>query len=310
MATIAYAPLLIITASSRPWQKKYGLFVLFLIAAMVWSLIDYFARSGLFPNIEIYFVKAVIIAFPVMAVQFHLFTSYFFTREYKRWLPFAYGSLAMIIVLVALGFIPKDIVSIGDRLHPVYGVWIVLVAIPLLTISIRNIYVFWKIIKTTNNPLIYNQAITLMIGISVLTVSMIVSILPKGTEYAIGHFGNLFNAVVLSYAVLRHQLVDIKLVLRKSTAWVSLMLIGALSFWLLLVITEHIFSFELDLVASLVATVIALIVAVFIYRIRSYFFEIMSRALQGSIYNYRRQLTDFTSKIHNVFSLKERAASS
>jgi len=99
--------------------------------------------------------------------------------------------------------------------------------------------------------------------------------------------------------------VDIRLVLRQGTAWLGLGIIGIVSFWLLIVVMHTIFDFELDLIASFMATLVALIVSVFIYKVRGYFFEFMNRAFQGSSYDYHKKLNNFTSKIHNVFSLKE-----
>ena len=57
--------------------------------------------------------------------------------------------------------------------------------------------------------------------------------------------------------------------------------------------------------ASFAATVVGLIVASVVYKVRGYFFELMTRAFQGSLYDYRQKLYEFSNRIHNVFSLKE-----
>jgi len=85
----------------------------------------------------------------------------------------------------------------------------------------------------------------------------------------------------------------------------GLAVIGIVSFWLLIVVFHTVFDFELNLIASFVATLVAFIVSIFIYKIRGYFFEFMNRAFKGSIYDYHRKLINFTNKIHNIFSLKE-----
>jgi diguanylate cyclase (GGDEF)-like protein len=272
---------------------------------MVWSLLDYLFRSNFFPLQALLMFKITLVSYAIMAVQFHCFTSSFFSPGQRRLLPFAYGSLLIFIILVILGYVTKTVVSVGEGLHPSYDFGIYFLFASLIVLVFRNYYVFWKNLKNSNNPVTYNQTITLMLSITVLTIFTLVHLLPWGREYPISHFGNLIVAFILSYAVIRHQLVDIKLVLRQSTAWISLAAIGTLSFWFLLIITYRIFNFELDLIASVSATIIGLIVAAFIYKIRGYFFEVMSRAFQGSSYNYRRRLNEFTNKIHNVFSLKE-----
>jgi len=305
IAIIAYIPLLLTVANSRPWQRRHTLFVLFLIPAMMWSLTDYFWRSNNFPEHSLLLGQLTIILFCVMSVQFHYFTSSFFAPGQGRWLPFAYSSLAVIIILVALGYIPEDIVASGEKLYPVYGNGVIVLGLPLCILLTRVAYVLVRRLKTLDNPALYNQIVSLLLGLGTLTVFTFAAVLPFGREYPIAHIGNIINAFILSYAVIRHRLVDIRLVLRQGTAWLGLGIIGILSFWLLIVVMHAVFDFELDLIASFVATLVGLVVAIFIFKVRGYFFEIMSRAFQGSSYDYHKKLNEFTNKIHNVFSLKE-----
>ncbi len=304
-ATIAYIPLLLTTAGSRPWQKRHTLFILFLVSAMLWSLCDYFLRSGFFAQYNIIFIRGIIILFPLMAVQFHSFASTFYEPGRGRWLPFAYISMAAIIVLVVLGYVPESVRVSGDKLYPVYGKFVFIVGIPLIVLTVRGTYILWRRLRALENPVLYNQIVTILLGVGALTLFTVVSFLPWGREYPIAHLGNIINAFILSYAVIRHQLVDIKLVIRQGTTWFGLGVTGIASFWLLLVVLHAVFDFELDLLASFVATLVGLFVAIFIYKIRGYFFEFMNRAFQGSTYDYHKRLNDFTNKIHNIFSLKE-----
>ena len=220
-------------------------------------------------------------------------------------MPFAYSSLGVIIILVILGYIPEDIIVNGETLYPVYGKGVVFIGLPLCILLVRGVYVLTKRLKTLDNPVIYNQIISLLIGLGSLTVFTFAAILPFGREFPISHIGNIVNAFILSHAVIRHRLVDIRLVLRQGTAWLGLGIVGIVSFWLLLVVLHSFFNFELDLIASFVAAIVAFVVSVFIYKVRGYFFEFMSRAFQGSSYGYHKKLNEFTNKIHNVFSLKE-----
>ncbi len=246
-----------------------------------------------------------IIIFCTMSIQFHCFISSFFAPGQGRWLPFAYSALGIIIILVGLGYIPEDIVASGDKLYPVYGKGILIIGLPLMILLTRTVYILVKRLKSLDNPKIYNQIISLLLGLGSLTVFTFAALLPFGREYPVSHLGNIVNAFILSYAVVRHRLIDIKLVLRQGTAWLGLGIIGMVSFWLLLVVMHAVFDFELELIASFVATLVGLTVAIFVYKVRGYFFEFMNRAFQGSTYGYHKKLNDFTNKIHNIFSLKE-----
>ncbi len=305
IATIAYIPLLLTTAATRPWRKRHGLFSVFLISAMMWSLADIFFRGNVFPQSNELLFKIIVILFSSVVVNFHLFTSSYFPSGTGRWLGFACISLAVIIGAVAAGLVTKGIRVDGDIVHGRYSLGILFIFIPLIALAVKNYHVFIKMLKKTDNPVSYNQIVTLLLNITVLILFSATTLLPWGKELPLSHFGNLINAFILSYAVVRHRLVDIKIVLRRSTAWVTLGVIGALSFWLLFIVFHSVFNFELDLRASLIATMLAMTVSVGIYKLKGQLFSVMDRAFQGSSYNYQQRLADFTNRIHNVFSLKE-----
>jgi len=218
IAVIAYIPLLITTAFSRPWQKRYTLFVLFIIAAIIWSTIDIFLRIDFFPNNEYIPFKLIVISYSFMVVQLHLFTSSFFPKGVGRWLPFSYGSFIFIALIVGLGYISGDVTGSNGIIDVGYTWQIIFVFVPLIILAARNYYVFIKMSKHLNNPVLYNQVITLLIAIGVITTSTIASLFPAGDAFPIPHYGSLINAFILSYAVIRHQLVDIKIVIMRSTA--------------------------------------------------------------------------------------------
>ena len=210
-----------------------------------------------------------------------------------------------ICILVILGYVTSDVVAHGANVHGSYRLGIVMVALPLLIFAARNYYVFGKMLKHLNNPILHNQILALILGVSILLVFTAMSIPSWANAFPIAHYGNLINAFILSYAVIRHHLVDIKLAIRRGTAWLSLAVIGAATYWLLLLVVHSIFSFKLDLIASLIATILALFVSIFVYQVRGQLFQLTSRAFRGSSYDYHQRLNEFTNKIHNVFSLKE-----
>jgi len=250
-------------------------------------------------------LQLIVITYILTAIQFHVFVTTFYPPGKGRWLPLAYSTLAATIILVSLRVFPEGVTVDGDKLYLNYGNPVYFLGVPIVMITVRGVYLLIKRLKASENPMLNNQIISILLGVGSLTVTTLASFLPVGREYPIAHLGNIFNAFILSYAVIRHRLMDIRFVLRQGTAWLTLAVLGSFSFWLLLVIFHNVFDFELSPVASIVASITAVAVAVFVYKIRGYFFDLMSRALQGSTYNYRRQLSEFTGKIHNVFSLKE-----
>jgi len=309
IAAIAYIPLFITTVRSRPWQMQHKLFTLFLTAAMMWSLVDFFFRGNFFPQHSFLLFQIIVILFTWVIVQFYGFASSFFPPGQGRWLPVAYGSLAFVIALVVLGYFPEGVIASGDKLYPVYGEGWVFIAIPLLTLLVRTLYLFWRRLKVLDNPVLHNQTVSLVVSILVLATFTSAGVFFPWKEFPVSHFGNLIVAFILSYATIQHQLVDIRVVLRRALAWTTLGIIGGASYWLSLLALHTLLHFEIDFVATFVATAVAVLVAIFIYNLRGFLFarlgKVFYRAFYGRSYDYHQELSDFASRIHSVFSLGE-----
>ena len=305
IATIAYIPLLVTTIGSRPWQRQHKLFALFLITAILWSLSDFFCRSDFFQQYSLMLGKVIIVMFTWMAVQFHCFVSSFYPPGRGRWLPFAFASLAAVIALVLLGYIPEDMVISGSKLYPVYGKWIVFLVTPLLTLTARNVYFLWRRLKNLDNPVLYNQIVSLLLGVFALVTFTSVALLPWGREFPVSHFGNLITAFILSYATIRHELVDIRFVLRRGLGWLTLGIAG-MGIYVFFFFLLHLWiGFEVSLVTLTTALAVAVLAGVIVYLMRGVSQETIDRVFYRKTYDYRQRLLSFVSRLHNVFSLRE-----
>jgi diguanylate cyclase (GGDEF)-like protein len=305
IATAAYIPLLIITLGTRPWQRPHTLFTLFIIPAMIWSLSDFFCRGNFWPQYSLLLGKVILISLMWMAVQLHCFMSSFYGPRQKRWLPFAYGSLGVVVALILLGYLPEDMVISGGKVYPAYGNWIAFVVVPLMVLAGRNIYVFWKRLKVLDNPMQYNQIVSLLISVFVLIIFLLSALLPWGREFPISHFGNILVAFILSYATIRHQLIDIRLVLRRVLSWGTLIIAG-IGIYILLFFLVHLwFGFELRPIVEVTGLVAAAVAVILIYLTRGAFQQKIAQVFYWKTYDYRRKLSDFADRIQDVFNLKE-----
>jgi diguanylate cyclase (GGDEF)-like protein len=305
IATISYIPLLVTTLRGRPWRRQHTLFVLFLAAAIIWSLTDFIVRGNLMPQLRPIWLRIIVIMFAWAAVQFHAFMSSFYPPEKSRWLPFAYGSLLVIAVLVGLGYATNDIAEVNGVLHPQYSKYLGLIAIPLIVLLARNLYVLAPRLKNRENPISYNQSLSLVIALCVLAVFTSASLLPWGREVPFSHVGNMIIAFTLSYAVMGHQLLDIRFVLRRGFIWLCIGLIGLLCYWVMLIGAHMLLKIELTSSILLASTLAALITVIIVYKLRDQVIRVMGQAFQGESYYYREKLIDFAGKIHNVFSLNK-----
>ena len=302
-AMLAYIPLLATTATLRPMKRTQLFFAVFLVAAITWSLVDYFFRANLFPQHNLLLLKLILVAYAWMAAQFHVFTSSFFPPSMKRWLPLAWIMLGSVILMVALDFTPVGLIVDGDKLYPEYGYGVAVMAAMLVGLLGRNLYIFWRKLKVSENMVLSNQIFSLRLALLVLTVFTLAALLPWAREFPVSHIGNMINAIVLSYAAVGHQLVDIRLVLQRGLAWVVLTAAGIAGYWLLLLALDTLLQVNMDPTTVLIVTLVVLVVLGLVYRLRHLLYSTIGKAFLGPSYDYRRLLIGFTGRIQNVFSL-------
>jgi diguanylate cyclase (GGDEF)-like protein len=305
IVVLAYIPLLVMTVSSRPWQRRHELFILFLIPATIFGFTDFFLRGNFFLQYNPLLLKLALITYTAVGVQFYCFVSSFFAPGERRWLPIAYATLAAVTVLVLVGYIPGELTLSGDRLYLDYGMEITLATVPLLALAGRGLYLFWKRLKVLENPVLYNQIVSLMLGVFVWVIFTLAVLIPWGKEFPLSHFGNVIVAAILGYGTIRRQLVDIRFVMRRALSGLILLGSGIVIYVLLFFLLHLWFGLEFHFLTLAVGLGVAAIVGVIIYSARGATQERINKAFYRKTYDSRHKLLDFVSRIHNVFSLKE-----
>jgi diguanylate cyclase (GGDEF)-like protein/putative nucleotidyltransferase with HDIG domain len=306
-AAIAYIPLFVILLINRPWDRKQRLFFLFLVPAVLWSLGDVFFRGSFLMEDKLLIGKVVLCIVIWMLVQFHYFLCSFYESQPIK-MPFAYGFLASAIVLALLGYIPKSVEIMANGVNVDYGVWILIIGLLLLlTLGVKNIYSLLRRYRLSPDPAERNRILYLFMALAILIVFLFGTILaPRGGEHPIGHLGNLINACVLTYAVVAHHLVDVRVVFRRLLGNVVLYGGGIAIILLVFWITHWLFGFELDFATLALAIGVGIPVVVFmVHKVRDPWRAKVDEAFIGNRYSYRKKLSEFVTKIHNVPTLKE-----
>ena len=306
IATIAYIPLFVILLSSRPWDRKQKFFLLFLITAVFWSLSTFLSRSDLLVHNKLFEVKIVICVVFWMLIQFHYFVCSFYRSERIK-IPWAYIFPIATIALAALGYIPLSVEVTASSISVDYGPWIIAIVLPFLfTVGARDIYSLLRRRKISPDTAERNQIVYLLVSIAILAIFLASSLVRRADEYAVPHVGNLVVACVLTYAVVTHRLVDIRVVFRRVLIYVVLYggSIGmvVLFFWL-----AHRFGgFELNFASLAVAIGLGIPATLYcVHKVRDLWQKKVEEAFIGARYSYRRQLSQFISKIHDVPTLEQ-----
>ncbi len=302
-ATIAYVPLLLVALFHRPWQRQQGYFVLYLIPAMLWSLSDFLLRSDLLHINHTLLVKVIICMGIWMVTQFHYVLSSYYRKPGR--IPLAFLPLVALIVLAALNVVPRSVDVTEGRLAVDYGLWIPLIAIPLLVAICRDFYLLARKRKATTQPAERNQITYLLVVTVVGAALLCTSLTDFGVSYAVAHIGNLITALVLLYATAAHQLLDVGAAFRKALLYAWLTLVAILTYLLLFWIASEILDFRFDWLVVIVGVAGSFCCIMLVSTVSATSRRAIEELFTGQRYDYRQRLLQFVVSIYNIADLKE-----
>jgi len=241
-----------------------------------------------------------------MLIQFHYFACIFYRSERVR-IPLAYVFPASAIVLAVLGYIPRGIEITPSDISIDYGIWIIVIGfLFLFIVGTKDLYSLLRRRKISPAPAERNQIAYLLCAIGILIVFILSTLTSSGGKYPVAHIGNLAVACVLTYAVVRHHLVDVGVVLRRGVIYLGLYG-GGIAFLMLLFHLAHLaFNFSIDLTTLVAMLGVGIsIVVVFTHWLQPTLQRRVEQAFMGDRYSFRQQLVDFVSRIYDIPTMEE-----
>ncbi|MFC2040383.1 histidine kinase [Chloroflexota bacterium] len=251
--------------------------------------------------------RAVLCTSLLWGVQF-----YYFVRSFLRlsggfgtWL--GYVSLVLFTTLATLGYIPPGITFNGGAIDPVYGWWIILYAGTFIALAVLGVHSLVKRLKIVDDPRERNKIAYLITAVGILVVFGFSSMTPLSDEFPVSLVGALLSASILTYAVMKHDLVSINAVLRRSLGWVSLSALSIGAYLLVFYILNSVVGFDVEPNTLALVILLAAAMTVFVYRLRPIFGIVIDRLFFHGTYPYRQALLGFNSKMGNIIDLSDLA---
>ena len=158
--------------------------------------------------------------------------------------------------------------------------------------------------KSSTNPDHRNRIFYLIIGIALL---VIIGSIGEVIDRTLDHTGHLANAILITYAVLRFKLMDMKLVVRKSLVYGGVSVFITACCLLLVSLWSYLLN-TLSTSTTLAMTIcFVVIMAVLFYPLRNGLEKLTSMIFYGKSYNFRQTLLNFSSKMSNILDLEQLA---
>jgi len=109
---------------------------------------------------------------------------------------------------------------------------------------------------------------------------------------------------IVSYAIVKHRLMDINIVLKKGTTYFLLMLLLFIPSILLIILSQRYFFREINYLFSAIILILLFLVAFFFHKIKPGTEKAVEQILFKNRYDYRKTLAQFTKALVTILDLQ------
>jgi PAS domain S-box-containing protein len=264
VASISYGTLLLLVALHRPGSKAHRIFALYLAVMAVWSLgsVALHARFPLVPPIFWATFQSVVgLALPPIAFWFT--GAFLVIKRNRAWTYLSLAAYAALFAAFTSGrMIQGANVAKDGSVSFAFGPSVALAGLYWYFYIGFSVADLIKRYRQTRDVVYRNRIRYPLIGLTLVSMGTLVNATPLG-RYPIDIAVNLVNALLIAYAILRHRLLDVSVVVRKGLLYsIPTVIVGA-SYFLFVSLAFQLFQAiarpQLLLLSIVVAIVSALV---------------------------------------------------
>ena len=283
------------------------LFVVYLAVAASWSFAAFMLHLNAFPEQALLWNEILTIALVGTLITYYHFIRVYTNRVGDTFLYIGYITLALLAFLSLTGRIVEySYVSDGTLYHSL-GNSIYLIGIFSFVYTIAVILLLVERYRSTTNPADRNRTVYLIVGWTVLVVLTYTNLIPALASLPFDHLGNLFNAIIIAYAISRFHLLDIKFVVRRGLTYFVLISVLVTIYMGAIFLGYNVVSTQPAIGIVTLATVIALLLTLTASPLEHFIREGVDRLFYRETYKYRQTLLSFRNKMGNILNLEELA---
>ncbi len=286
------------------------MFVVFLVASEIWSFTAFMLVFN--PSASSHYLTfwngLVITAIPWVAVSYYHFIRAYNNKPSGIGVYLGYAFVLTILALCLKGYVVKHVTFVNGFMYHEIKPWDYVIAGVLIPILASIILMLVRRYRRSTDPIDRNRTMYLMVGWSILLViSYITPFTPALAGLPTDHIGNLFNALIISYAISRFHLLDIRFVIRRGLAYSILVIALVVIYVGSIFIGQKLFPTQPIYSVVGFATLIVLALAILARPLRYVIQEQVDRFFYRKTYDYRQTLLSFSIKMGSIIDLSELA---
>jgi diguanylate cyclase (GGDEF)-like protein/putative nucleotidyltransferase with HDIG domain len=300
--------LLILVVLKKKRTRISGTFIVYLVLSTIYCIGTFVLLADFYPNhIRTLTIFPSLFAIGMSISYYHFICDFTQKREHLAvWC--GYGALVFILVpLFFLGYFPKTAELTNRGLHINYGIFIYPLAAMGFTYLALSIVRLIKKYRDLTDPLERSRVLYLFVGVAILSLLGIREGIPPLPMFPLGQIGHLGNALIITYTIIRYQLLDIRMFIRKSIIYAGIVATitgiitgiiylfqGFMAHWprIFIIMTSVFIALTLSLLFNYLKIIIEKVVNIVFY---------------GRNYDYRKLVMSFTRRMGNVLDLSQLA---
>ena len=260
LGAIIFGTLELVVVLSKSKTRLQRIFQIYLLAMFLWSVSAFMTVSG-WVEVLVWF-RIMTIAPIIMTIAIFYFVQTLFGLR-RKWaaLVFIYG-----VILIPLSlftpYLIKDATFQGGNLHYEFGPLLFFAAIPGYSLNIFNLAELAKGYSRSSDIHQRNRFRYLILALSITILATLINFTEWG-KYPIDIAANTITALLIGYAILRHKLLDIQIVIRLGLLYSITTTILGLIYFLAITLTLRVveaFSGERIFFLSAVAAIFTAVI--------------------------------------------------
>jgi signal transduction histidine kinase len=137
-----------------------------------------------------------------------------------------------------------------------------------------------------------------------VSTNIILPLLGSSKYARIGPSFTMFHVVFTTYAILKHRLMDINIILRKGTTYFLLVLLLLVPSFLLIIMGQRLFFAKVNYLFSCFILCVLFLAALFYQKIKPKTERVVEQFFFRDLYNYRQTLAEFSKAMVSILDLR------
>jgi HD-GYP domain-containing protein (c-di-GMP phosphodiesterase class II) len=295
-----YSALLLVVMFARPQTEMRRRFRWYLLSMALWSL------NGLFLLIDVNHSLTWMRIYSAVSIPV-MISLFFFTQsvieDKTPWARYViYYGLVSIVLSLTTDLVIQNAYLEESRIHYEFGKAFILVGGPSYLLVVYSIFLLIRNYRRTLDAIQRNRLLYLIIAITLVPSINLINITPLG-RYPIDIAVNGVSALLITYAILRYQLLDIRIVIRQGLFYsIPTILIGT-TYFLIISLLLNIFQTSTGIQLFLASLIVAVITALIAEPLRLWAQSIIDRMFFREKYDATRMLQNLSSSVATVLDL-------